>query len=133
MTSVAGDLTSLPFANGSVGSLSCLHVAEHVGLGRYGDRLDPLERVKRLVNWRACSRSEGRSFSDYRWAWNGRASTRTAYMRRTRFASISDGLELVEFSGVLDDGRFVERASLADFADEAYACGMYWFRKPERA
>src|SRR5207253_10606962 len=39
-------LLSLPFADRSVESLSCLHVAEHVGLGRYGDELDPEGTVK---------------------------------------------------------------------------------------
>jgi SAM-dependent methyltransferase len=36
-----GDLTNLPFENGSIESLSSLSVVEHVGLGRYGDKLDP--------------------------------------------------------------------------------------------
>jgi SAM-dependent methyltransferase len=36
-----GSLLSLPFADHSVSSLSCLHVLEHVGLGRYGDAVDP--------------------------------------------------------------------------------------------
>jgi SAM-dependent methyltransferase len=34
------DLSSLPFADMSISSLSCMHVVEHVGLGRYGDPLD---------------------------------------------------------------------------------------------
>lgn len=36
----AGDLNALPLPTSSVESLSCLHVLEHVGLGRYGDPLD---------------------------------------------------------------------------------------------
>jgi SAM-dependent methyltransferase len=36
-----GSLLALPFGDRSVASLSCLHVIEHVGLGRYGDPLDP--------------------------------------------------------------------------------------------
>jgi hypothetical protein len=36
-----GDLTKLPFSSNSIESLSCMHVIEHVGLGRYGDPLDP--------------------------------------------------------------------------------------------
>ncbi len=36
-----GDLTRLNIADDSVRSLSCMHVLEHVGLGRYGDPLDP--------------------------------------------------------------------------------------------
>src|SRR5689334_20075477 len=38
---VAGDIMSLPFANDSIGCLTCLHVIEHIGLGRYGDPVDP--------------------------------------------------------------------------------------------
>lgn len=37
-----GNLLSLPFESNSVESLSSLSVVEHVGLGRYGDPLDPL-------------------------------------------------------------------------------------------
>ncbi len=34
------DLLSLPFPDRSLSSLSCMHVIEHVGLGRYGDPID---------------------------------------------------------------------------------------------
>lgn len=34
------NLFGLPFSDNSVPSLSCLHVIEHIGLARYGDRLD---------------------------------------------------------------------------------------------
>ena len=30
----------LPFGDGTIASLSCMHVVEHVGLGRYGETLD---------------------------------------------------------------------------------------------
>ncbi|MBL0923392.1 MAG: DUF268 domain-containing protein [Sphingomonadaceae bacterium] len=40
LRSEAGDLMSLPFEGGSLESISCMHVVEHVGLGRYGDPLD---------------------------------------------------------------------------------------------
>lgn len=36
----SADITRLPFADNSVYSLSCMHVLEHIGLGRYGDPLD---------------------------------------------------------------------------------------------
>ena len=31
------DLLNLPFSDRSIASLSCMHVVEHVGLGRYGE------------------------------------------------------------------------------------------------
>jgi SAM-dependent methyltransferase len=45
------DLTRLPFEDRSIESLSCMHVVEHVGLGRYGDLLDydgDLKAMKQL-------------------------------------------------------------------------------------
>ncbi|MCE5285689.1 MAG: DUF268 domain-containing protein [Pelosinus sp.] len=50
------DLTKLPFADQSVPSLSCMHVIEHIGLGRYGDPLDyngdlrAIAELKRVVS-----------------------------------------------------------------------------------
>jgi len=35
------DLSNLPFADNSIESLSCMHVAEHIGLARYGDAISP--------------------------------------------------------------------------------------------
>jgi hypothetical protein len=40
-SSDSADLLSLPFPDASIPSLSCMHVLEHVGLGRYGDPISP--------------------------------------------------------------------------------------------
>lgn len=37
----AADLCKLQFEDQSVESISCMHTIEHIGLGRYGDPLDP--------------------------------------------------------------------------------------------
>lgn len=39
--SINGEITRLPFKDKSLSSVSCLHVIEHIGLGRYGDPIDP--------------------------------------------------------------------------------------------
>lgn len=41
LTSEKINILSLPFDNASVESLSCMHVIEHIGLGRYDDTLNP--------------------------------------------------------------------------------------------
>ena len=41
LVSGAVDLTALPWEDESIESLSCMHTVEHIGLGRYGDPLDP--------------------------------------------------------------------------------------------
>jgi len=40
LESKSADLLSLSFADSSVNSLSCMHVVEHIGLGRYGEKMD---------------------------------------------------------------------------------------------
>src|SRR5436853_180080 len=52
LTAEAADLLALPFAEGSVESLSCMHVVEHIGLGRYGDPLDPNGDLKAIAELR---------------------------------------------------------------------------------
>jgi SAM-dependent methyltransferase len=50
-----GSILDLPFEDNTVLSLSCLCVVEHIGLGRYGDPLDPygtekaIEELKRVI------------------------------------------------------------------------------------
>ena len=50
-----GSILALPYADGSQPSVSSLCVVEHIGLGRYGDPLDPegtvkaIEELKRVV------------------------------------------------------------------------------------
>lgn len=51
----AGSILALPYPNDSIPSVSSLCVVEHIGLGRYGDPLDPdgtdkaLSELKRIV------------------------------------------------------------------------------------
>src|SRR5262245_31335558 len=49
LTSRPGDLLALPFPARSLESLSCMHVVEHVGLGRYGDAVDPEGDLKAMA------------------------------------------------------------------------------------
>ena len=37
---IQSSITNLPFGDCTINSLSCLHVAGHIGLGRYGDNID---------------------------------------------------------------------------------------------
>jgi SAM-dependent methyltransferase len=46
------DILKLPFQDNSVESISCMHVIEHIGLGRYGDPIDPdgdLKAIQELI------------------------------------------------------------------------------------
>ena len=126
---VGGNILELPFADSTLESLSCLHVAEHIGLGRYGDPLDPQGTQKAA---RELTRVLGEEGDLYFALPVGRPRICFNAHRVHAAETIRDlfsSLELVEFCGVHDDGRFVERIQLSEFARSEYACGMFWFRK----
>lgn len=58
LTFVKGSILHLPFANNSLESVSSICVIEHIGLGRYGDKLDPrgsekaIKELQRVVKHR---------------------------------------------------------------------------------
>lgn len=129
LTSVGGSILDLPFESGTVKSLSCLHVAEHIGLGRYGDPLDPLGTAKAAGELARILAPSGNLFfalpvGHPRVCFNAHRVHSPETVPR-----YFPGLELVEFSMVNDDGAFVEKAPPATAADCHYACGMYWFTK----
>jgi hypothetical protein len=129
LISLRGSILELPFATGAIQSLSCLHVAEHIGLGRYGDPLDPNGTKKAVKEMERVLAPGGNLFlaipvGQPRLCFNAHRIHGAEMIRE-----IASRLELVEFSGVHDDGRFVERVSLNEFKDSSYACGMFWFRK----
>jgi SAM-dependent methyltransferase len=127
---LGGSLLTLPFASGSIASLSCLHVIEHVGLGRYGDPLDPRGTRRALHELARVLASGGNLFlatpiGRPRLCFNAHRIHAAETIR-----AMLPELELNEFSGIHDDGRYVEHANLLAFRDSRYACGLFWFRKP---
>jgi len=112
-------------------SLSCLNVAEHIGLGRYGDRLDPCGTEKAC---RELSRVLGPNGDLY-------FSLPVGYQRLCfnahRIHSPSqivrhfEGLDLIECAGVDDSGQFWRHQDVDAFERQTYACGFFHFRKPD--
>ena len=54
-----GSLLSLPFPDGSIQSVSSLCVIEHIGLGRYGDPIDPHGSEKAIAELKRVLASDG--------------------------------------------------------------------------
>lgn len=128
LTSMSGSLLELPFADGSVESLSCLHVAEHIGLGRYGGPLDPSGTRRACAELARVLSHGGNLFFSLP---VGRSRVCFNAHRVHNPETICEyfySLELVEFSAVRDDSRFVEHAGLSDLQYSDYACGLFWFR-----
>jgi hypothetical protein len=136
--SVRGSITSLPFANGSVRSLSCLHVIEHVGLARYGDAIDPLGPEKACREIARVLRPGGSAYVSVpigrpRVHFNGQR-TFAAEEAAGLFAS----LDLVEMAMIDAHGNFFpcvapDQAEINETgAGNDFGLGLFWFRKRER-
>lgn len=127
----AADLLHLPFADRSVPSLSCMHVVEHVGLGRYGDPLDAAGDLRGMAELqRVCG-------GDLLFVVPvGRPRVCFNAHRIYAFRMIRDafaGLELKEFTLIPEHGRdggLIVNATEAQADREQYACGCFWFRRP---
>jgi SAM-dependent methyltransferase len=127
-----GSILDLPFADQSVESLSCLHVAEHIGLGRYGD---PLEVHGTKLAAEELSRAlapGGRLLFALpvgieRICFNAhRVHSPTTIINY--FAQA--GLELAGFAAVDDKRAFHMSAKPEEYSAAEYACGMFVFRRP---
>lgn len=126
-----GNLIDLPFANNSVKSLSCMHVVEHIGLGRYGDPLDPnadLRAMDELIRVVAEGghllfvvpvgkpriRFNAHRIYNPTWVLN--------YFE-------NKGLHLDEFAIITDQRIFLCDQLPQNFSNQEYACGCYAFSK----
>jgi SAM-dependent methyltransferase len=124
----AGDITRLPIDGGSLVSISCLHVIEHVGLGRYGDGLDPGGSAKAASELARVLAREGRLYVSCpvgreRVVFNAHRVFSPAHV-----VSLFDRCTLEEFSFVDDRGVLHENASLPAGEGLEYGCGLFVFR-----
>lgn len=132
LTSEHADLTQLHFESNSIESLSCMHTIEHVGLGRYGDPIDPIGDIQ------ACSELErvlkpggqlifvtpvGKSKIEF--------NAHRIYSYK-QVLDLFPQLELREFSIVTDlpeQGDLTENANPEIIKGQNYACGLFIFTK----
>jgi SAM-dependent methyltransferase len=131
LRSVAGSVLNMPFPDRSVESLSCLHVAEHIGLGRYGDPLDPEGTIAAI---RELSRVLAPRGTLYFGTPVGRPQVvfnahRVSSPLEIAHRFAAEGLTLQSFAWADDYDRFHESGSPADAVGSEYACGMYCFTR----
>ena len=131
LTFVQADATKLlGIADDSIPSLSCLHAAEHFGLGRYADPVDPEACFKAMTAMQRVLQPRGRLYFSVpvgleRLEFNAQR----VFDPRTIPATFGD-LQLLSFAAVDDAGVFHRQADLHDFIRARYACGMFEFTKP---
>lgn len=136
LVSGRADLGNLPFADGSVASLSCMHTVEHIGLGRYGDPLDPEGDLKAMAELqRVVAPGGSLLFVVPVGAPRIHFNAHRIYAHR-QVVEAFPGMELREFALVPDDpgdGGLIVNATAEQSDAQHYGCGCFWFVKTGRA
>jgi hypothetical protein len=126
---LAGDLArGLPFDDGSIESLSCLHVAEHIGLGRYGDQLAPDGTRRACVELQRVLAKNGRLYFSVPVGRPRVCFNAHRIHTPEQIVQYFSSLALEEFSVVGDDYQLMLDADLCDGATLDYGCGLFVFR-----
>lgn len=125
----AGNLTSLAKDNESVASLSCLHVVEHIGLGRYGDAIDPDGSSKALNELQRVLSPGGRLYLSVPVGRECVCFNAHRVFDPNTIAALLPKLTLIEFSLVDDQGFFHQHQSLELGGAQEYGCGLFIFEK----
>lgn len=139
LTTNPGDLMKLPFESRSLESVSCMHTLEHIGLGRYGDPLDPngdlkaiseLKRVvkiggslvlvvpvgKQRIEFNAHRIYDPEKFKSYVLDQNESGSEGEFILKEYAYIPETD-----------KEGPLKRNASLDEGKKDNYACGCFWF------
>jgi len=130
--SLQADLLKLPFENNSIKSLSCMHVVEHIGLGRYGDKLDYDGDLKAIKELKRVLAVGGNLL--FVVPMGKKAKIEFNAHRIYTYEQIIEyfsGLTLKEFALIPENSGQMIFADVAEekLKNENYACGCFWFVK----
>ncbi len=126
------DITNLPFDDNSIVSLSCMHVVEHIGLGRYGDPLDPDGDLKAINELKRVLAPNG--YLIFVVPVGGKSIIMfNAHRIYTYEQVISyfENFELIEFSLIPDQSEegIILNANNDQANRQIYGCGCFLFKK----
>jgi len=130
------NLLALPFASNSIQSLSCMHTAEHVGMGRYGDPMEANGDLKAMAELQRVLAPGGNLL--FVVPIGGKAKIRYNADRIYTYQCVVrafSALKLVQFALILEDasGMVYDEEARQRAATQVCGCGCFWFRKPEAA
>ena len=123
------DLKALAFGNESLPSISCMHTIEHIGLGRYGDELDPRGDIKAINELKRVAKKGAdilfvTPIGTPKIQFNGQR-----VYSREQIVDYFHGCELIEFTLIPDSGSPIINPDPGEINRQNYACGCFWFKK----
>ena len=115
-------------------SLSCLHVIEHFGLGRYGDPLDPLGHIKGFNNILKMLKMNGTLYISFPIGKKNEVHFNAHRVFHPtdilHWADNKDSIRLERFDFVDDNGDLHQKMDVEKInIDMTYGCGIYTFTK----
>jgi len=126
---IQSSITNLPFADCTIKSLSCLHVAEHIGLGRYGDDIDINGTKKAVEELQRILAKNGNLF------FSVPIGKDSIYFNAHRIFSVKlilnyfDKLKLIEFSYIDDEDILHKNVDINKNINLNYGCGLFHLKK----
>jgi hypothetical protein len=134
LSSSSADLCNLYFQDNSIESLSCMHTVEHIGLGRYGDPIDPEGDIKAIKELQRVVKPGGNFLFVTPVGKSRLLFNAHRIYSYERVIDLFDKMELKEFSLIPDNALDIGLISHADphLANcQDYACGCFWFQKTD--
>lgn len=125
-----GDLLAMDRPEQTISSLSSLHVIEHVGLGRYGDRIAPDGSHRAAAELQRLLAPGGRLYISVPVGRERVCFNAHRVFDPSGVLALFPELNLEFFSFVDDAGVFHDDTSPPAADDNDYACGMYAFSRP---
>ncbi len=125
----AVDLCKMPFETESISSLSCMHTVEHIGLGRYGDAIDPTGDLKAIAELQRVTKPGGQILFVTP---VGKSRIEFNAHRVYSYQQIIESFgncEIKEFSLIPDQGGLIVNADKNLVQVQHYGCGCFWFIK----
>lgn len=132
LTATKADLTNLSFASNSVSSLSCMHVVEHIGLGRYGDPLNPDGDLLAMSELQRCLAVDGHllfvvPLGTPRVCFNAhRIYSKEMVCDAMHLCDLAEFVLISDRSG---DTGLIHEPSDSLLREQSYGCGCFLFRK----
>lgn len=129
LNSKSANLTNLHFPDNSIDSLSCMHTVEHVGLGRYGDKIDPSGDIRAIEELKRVTDVGGSLLFVVP---VGRPKIEFNAHRIYSYEQVIEnfkGFTLKEFTLITDNADFIENADESLVKKQKYGCGCFHFIK----